>query len=314
MNNKIKSLDKMYLPETVKNEFKKWSSTGEMTNLFFYGPPGTGKTSSILAICRELYDPHIYSQCVYLCNFSYNRGIKYIRDRIRQIAQWTIPKISESTFCNPPFKVIILDEIDCITHEAQAALHNIMEEYNERVRFCLLCNNANKISQTLISMCTSVSFYHKNTDNAQMKIIDTILNNIRTELHNDEIIVDEFTNEQKTLIVDIFNSDIRRIEQFIQSYFIFKSINDFNHSIGFIPSNDFWDKIHLNPHEFNPIILADECIKSGWSALDLWNSYRIFNTKSPLIIEFWYKITQGIDDKILLIWFLARILKICVNK
>ena len=61
-------------------------STGNLPHLIFYGPPGTGKTSTILSICNEIFHPDIKSNRCYEFNASDDRGINFIRDKIKKIS------------------------------------------------------------------------------------------------------------------------------------------------------------------------------------------------------------------------------------
>jgi DNA polymerase III delta prime subunit len=199
----IKPISEILLPAELRGHIDHWTTTKNIPNLFFYGPPGTGKTSTILSICNTIYPREILTECVFLCNFSYNRGIKFIRDKVRQIAAWTIPTRDDT----PRYKVIILDEIDCITSEAQAALSAIMSEFDTTVRFCLLCNNANKINPGLVMSCVQIGFYHNNPE-----IIIAIINQLQQKY---SIKLDE---SDKKLLINYFQSDIRKMEQLLSIF------------------------------------------------------------------------------------------------
>ena len=90
--------------------------------MLFYGPPGTGKTSTIKAVATQLYGPK-YKSMVLELNASDDRGIDVVREQIKTFA-------STRTVFNSGFKLIILDEADALTNEAQAALRRGV--YDER--------------------------------------------------------------------------------------------------------------------------------------------------------------------------------------
>jgi replication factor C subunit 2/4 len=112
--------------------------------MLFYGPPGTGKTSTILALARQLFGPDNFKSRVLELNASDERGISIVREKVKNFARQT-PRAhgaasDGNTYPCPPYKIIILDEADSMTQDAQGALRRIMETYARITRFCLVCN------------------------------------------------------------------------------------------------------------------------------------------------------------------------------
>lgn len=140
------------------NALKGVVSTGKLPHLLLYGPPGTGKTSSILALAKELWGPQHYRQRVLELNASDDRGIKVVREKIKKFAMAMPQKQPKGEFLSPNYKIIILDEADLMTNDAQSALRRIIEDYASSTRFCIICNYITKIITPLASRCIKYQF------------------------------------------------------------------------------------------------------------------------------------------------------------
>lgn len=121
--------------------------TGSFPNFLFYGPPGTGKTTSILAFCQDLFGADWRLRTMEL-NASDDRGIQTVRKKIKGFAERHMKGL----------KMIILDEADSLTSDAQSALRRVMENY-PNTRFCILCNYQTKIIKPIRSRCVAFQFY-----------------------------------------------------------------------------------------------------------------------------------------------------------
>jgi replication factor C subunit 3/5 len=131
----------------------------ELTHLIFYGPPGCGKTSLILACAREMYGDQM-SKYILELNASDDRGIETVRKKIPDFVKSSSNKI----------RLVILDEVDAMTNDAQSALRRVIEKYSKSSRFCLICNNINKIIPGLQSRCTKMRFGYLNTNEICIKL------------------------------------------------------------------------------------------------------------------------------------------------
>lgn len=141
--------------------------------MLFYGPPGTGKTSTILALAKELYGPEMIKSRVLELNASDERGISIVRQKVKDFARMQLtnpPPYYKDKYPCPPFKIIILDEADSMTQDAQSALRRTMETYSKITRFCLICNYVTRIIDPLASRCSKFRFKSLDQGNAKRRL------------------------------------------------------------------------------------------------------------------------------------------------
>ena len=131
-------LDNYVGNENIKKSIAKYLDQNDIQNLIFYGPAGTGKTTLAKIIVANLDCDHLY------INASDERGIETIRDKVQGFA-------SVASF--KPLKVVILDEADFLTIQAQASLRNIIETFSRTTRFIMTCNFVERIIDPLQSRC-----------------------------------------------------------------------------------------------------------------------------------------------------------------
>ena len=131
-------LDGFIGDQTVRNKIQEYLKEGTLQNLLLFGPAGTGKTSLAKLIVKQLGADHLY------INASDERGIDTIRDKI-------VPFASSIGFNG--LKVVILDESDYLTAQAQATLRNVIETFSSSCRFIFTCNYLDRIIAPLQSRC-----------------------------------------------------------------------------------------------------------------------------------------------------------------
>ncbi|MFP4116539.1 MAG: replication factor C small subunit [Candidatus Aenigmatarchaeota archaeon] len=144
------TLDDIVNHEHVVERLKAFVEDESLPHLLFTGPAGTGKSASSLAIAKDLFGDKWRNNVLEL-NASDTRGIDIIRNQVKDFAR-------SKAVGDVPFKIIILDEADALTPEAQHALRRTMENYTETARFILICNYSSKIIDPIRSRCSIFRF------------------------------------------------------------------------------------------------------------------------------------------------------------
>jgi replication factor C small subunit len=126
-------------------------NVSEMPHLMFSGSAGVGKTTLALCLSHEILGGHWKDSTLEL-NASDERGINMVRDRVKTFSRFA------GFDTEIPFKIIILDEADEMTADAQTALRRIIEDTAKYCRFILIANNISKIIQPIQSRCAVFKF------------------------------------------------------------------------------------------------------------------------------------------------------------
>lgn len=197
-----KSIDDCILPERLKKPFQEYVNQKNIPNLLLCGGAGVGKTTVAKAMCEEI-------GCDYMViNGSDENGVDVVRYKIKNYAS--------SMSLAGGRKVIIVDEADYLSANAQAAFRNAIEEFSSNCSFIFTCNFKNKLIEPLHSRCAVVEFILKNNEKAGMasqffKRIQSILNDESVEYDNAviaEVVKKHFPDFRRAI------NELQRFSQF----------------------------------------------------------------------------------------------------
>jgi len=193
-----KNFSEFFGQDKVVERIRAFVKQKNIPHMLFSGPAGIGKTTISLIIAKELYGKE-WQQNFLELNSSDERGIDVIRNKVKDFAR-------TKTIGNFPFKIILLDECDSLTKEAQQALRRTMENYTNTCRFILSCNYSSKIIDPIQSRCIVFHFKPLERD-AIGKIIDNITKNEKLKIEKN--VADA--------LLEISGGDVRRIINILQS-------------------------------------------------------------------------------------------------
>ena len=179
------SLDTYIGNEHLKSKVEIYLESGDLPHLLLYGKAGTGKTTLAKILVNNIECDYLY------INASDENSVDTVRNKVRQFA---------STVGFKDLKIIILDECDYITPNAQAALRNLMETFSKHCRFILTCNYVERIIDPIQSRCQS------------FQVIPPSKSEVAKHLHNilvQENVMDSM--EDIKVLVDSGYPDIRRV-------------------------------------------------------------------------------------------------------
>ena len=145
-----KALSEIVDQKEIVERLASFVKARNVPHCIFAGPPGTGKTTAALCLAHDLYGEGFREHLMEL-NASDERGIKIVRETVKTFAR--VRAIGEI-----PFKILILDEADNMTGDAQQALRRTMERFTETCRFILIANYSGKIIEPIQSRCAPFRF------------------------------------------------------------------------------------------------------------------------------------------------------------
>ena len=179
------NLDTYIGNDQLKSKVKVYLESGDLPHLLLFGKAGTGKTTLAKLLVNNIDCDYLY------INASDENNVETVRSKVKNFA---------STMGFKDYKVIILDECDYITPNAQAALRNLMETFSKHCRFILTCNFVERIIDPIQSRCQT------------FQVIPPNKNDVAKHLHN--ILTDEgvsYEREDLAILVNSGYPDIRRV-------------------------------------------------------------------------------------------------------
>ena len=205
-----------------------WVINKEMPNVLLYGIAGVGKTASAIALVNEILDGNLEGN-FFEINASDDRKLETVRTKIKEFA-------SQGKIGEVPFRIILLDEVDGMTSDAQNALKRIMERYESNVRFILTANDRSRIIYPLQSRCANYGFKTLQND-AIFTLCEKVL---KSEGHEVPANLMQF--------IASFNGDVRRALTELQAAIasgttlreqVNKSLKEYNDILSMIVNKEY---------------------------------------------------------------------------
>ena len=279
--------------EDILNTLKNLINNNKLPHLIFYGPPGTGKTTTILACAKKIYGEN-YKSIILELNGSDERGISVVREHIKEFSNTQI-MLSQIMNIKCKYKLVILDEADSMTIDAQFALRRVIENCSNNTRFCIICNYLTKIIPGIQSRCAVLKFSPIQFDD-HYKYINNIIN-----LENINISEDCINN-----IIKISEGDMRKSINILQSLFLINSNNmiitkDLYKMVGYLEPeksiemmNYLFEKKSLNEIYTNILKFKEEYNLSINDILKELSQFLLKNTNfsTSKLIEIFDKLAQ----------------------
>jgi replication factor C small subunit len=300
-----KSLKEIINQKEIVDRLKSFAKAKNVPHCIFAGPPGTGKTTAALCLARDLYG-NGYREHLMELNASDERGIKMVRETVKTFARTR--SIGEI-----PFKILILDEADNMTSDAQQALRRTMERFTETCRFIMIANYSGKIIEPLQSRCAPFRFSYMSQEDQNCYLRNII---------NKENI--NILDEGYDAIFEVAGGDLRRATNTLQAAASMGKIIDAETVYSVIG--------HANPEDINEMIktamkgdflgarkqLREMIMKYGVAGSDiikqihtaifrsmLPDSWKV--TLSEAVGEADFRMIQGADVEVQLSVLLARL-------
>ncbi len=303
-----KSLEDIINQKEIVERLNSFVKAKNVPHCIFAGPPGTGKTTAALCLAHDLYGTG-YREHLMELNASDERGIKIVRETVKTFARTR--SIGEI-----PFKILILDEADNMTSDAQQALRRTMERFTETCRFIMIANYSGKIIEPLQSRCAPFRFSYMSQED-QNRYLQRIIKEENLKI----------TDEGLNAIFEVSGGDLRKATNTIQAaasmgkqidpetvYSVIGRANpeDIDNMIKTAMKGDFLNaRKKLREMILKYGVAGSEIIKQIHSSVFrsmLPDSWKV--TLSEAIGEIDYRLVQGADEEVQLSALLARLTEV----
>ncbi len=301
-----RTLDEVVNQKEIVARLKKFVEEKNMPHLLFAGPPGTGKTTLAHCLAHDLYGDN-YRQYMLELNASDERGIDVIRSKVKEFARTRVAG-------DVPFKIILLDEADNMTADAQQALRRLMELYTATTRFILAANYPSKIIEPIQSRCAVFRFTPLSKED--------VVGRLKYIAEKENV---KYTDDALETIYDLSEGDMRKAINILQAASALgeATVETVYKVVGLAHPREVRQMLQLALNgNFNEARskLRDLMLNYGLSGLDIIKQIHreIFSSdlKLPdeariliadLAGEIQFRLVEGSDDEIQLNAFLARL-------
>lgn len=284
------------LPSNIKNTFQGFIDTDNIPNLLLSGNPGMGKTTTIRCLAKQLQRDFV------IINGSKEKGIDNVRNTIYQYGS------SYST--NGKKKILLIDEADGLTVDAQDALRGVIEELQSNCVFVFTCNYKNKIIEAIRnSRTTNIDFVIPKSE--KVKLCEELLARLKNIMEQEKIEYDPLSLAQ---LIKSYFPDIRRILNEIQKFssntekkLIVKIVNsDYTKLFSILKTKNFnnirkWVEDNKDYQDF-PTLISDI-----WENVDKYIEAKSIPSFIMICSDYQDKFARAINSTIHLMAFLIEI-------
>ncbi len=229
-----------------------WVENNNMPNVLLFGIAGVGKTAAGIALANDLLKEHKENN-FFEINASDDRRLETVRNQIKEI-------VSTRKIGDVPFKIILLDEMDGMTKDAQNALKRIMERYSDNCRFIITCNDRHRIIHPLQSRCANYRFERLNKRTMHLLLTKILENEGIAHIPDDdlEIFIESLHGDMRRGLTELqaaTNSKSSLISQ------IDKNLEPYTHILQMLDENNYENSLEkVHDLIYNSVDMKTVCI------------------------------------------------------
>lgn len=199
--------------EKEVDRMQDWVDDPSMPNVLLWGPQGTGKTAAAVAFARDKYGDEWRNHLLQM-NASDERGIDTVRNKVKNFAS------QGGVMGDHDFNIVLLDEVDNMTRDAQPAMRRIMEDFHDRTRFFLICNYPNKLIDPIQSRCAPLQMSPLRLDQI-IELLEEVAENEGLEYEREQLgtIATQADGDARKAIhtLQSATSDGRVVDEFLEA-------------------------------------------------------------------------------------------------